>query len=64
LLLLHSGGDKVVPVSNSRRLFEKAGEPKELHVFAGDEHRLRKHEEAVKVLISWLKNIIITTNVK
>ncbi len=54
LLLLHSRGDRVVPVNNSVQLFEKAGEPKQLHIFDGDEHRLRKHDEAVKFLISWL----------
>jgi putative redox protein len=54
LLLLHSQGDKVVPVSNSQKLFEKAGQPKQIQIFTGDEHRLRKHEEAVRVLIAWL----------
>jgi uncharacterized protein len=56
LLLLHSEGDKVVPVDNSLRLFEKAGQPKRIHVLSGKEHRLRKHPEAVKLLIEWLKS--------
>jgi dipeptidyl aminopeptidase/acylaminoacyl peptidase len=55
LLLLHSEGDKVVAVGDSLKLFEKAGEPKQIRILAGDEHRLRKHEEAVKILIGWLK---------
>jgi dipeptidyl aminopeptidase/acylaminoacyl peptidase len=58
LLFLHSEGDKVVPVGDSRKLFEKAGEPKKIHIFEGDEHRLRKHEEAVEVLIAWLKETL------
>ena len=58
LLFLHSEGDKVVPVADSRKLFEMAGEPKKIHIFEGDEHRLRKHAEAVEVLIEWLKQTL------
>ena len=56
ILLLQSENDKVVPVENSRKLFTQAKEPKQLRIFPGEEHRLRKHEEAVKTLIAWLKS--------
>jgi len=56
LLLLQSESDKVVPAENARRLFAQAKEPKQLRIFPGDEHRLRKHEEAVKTIITWLKS--------
>jgi fermentation-respiration switch protein FrsA (DUF1100 family) len=55
LLLLHSENDPVVPVNDSRRLFERAGDPKQIKVFPGAEHRLRLHPEAVALLIDWLR---------
>jgi hypothetical protein len=42
-------------VENARKLFAQAKEPKQLRIFPGDEHRLRKHDEAVKTIITWLK---------
>jgi uncharacterized protein len=55
LLLLHSSNDPVVPVSSSQKLYEKAGEPKQLIIIEGSEHRLRRNEMAVDTLINWLK---------
>jgi fermentation-respiration switch protein FrsA (DUF1100 family) len=55
LLLVHSTGDKVVPADHSMRLFARAGEPKNLVKLDGDEHRLRKHPQAVEIVIKWLK---------
>jgi dipeptidyl aminopeptidase/acylaminoacyl peptidase len=55
LLILQSENDKVVPSENARKLFAQAREPKQLRIFPGDEHRLRKHDEAVKTMITWLK---------
>jgi uncharacterized protein len=57
LLLLQSEEDKVVPIDNALRLFEKAGEPKQLRLFPGDVHQLRKHPAAVDTLIDWLRQI-------
>jgi uncharacterized protein len=55
LLLLHSSRDPVVPVESSQNLFSRAGEPKQLIILPGDEHRLRHSEFAVATLINWLK---------
>jgi alpha-beta hydrolase superfamily lysophospholipase len=38
LLLLHSASDSVTPVEQSIRLFEHAGQPTELHLFAETDH--------------------------
>jgi uncharacterized protein len=38
LLLLHSSVDSVTPTEQSVALFQKAGEPTELHLFAGTDH--------------------------
>jgi uncharacterized protein len=55
LLLLHSSHDPVVPVISSQKLFEKAGEPKQIIIIEGDEHRLRRNELAVTTIMSWLQ---------
>jgi uncharacterized protein len=55
LLLIHALEDKVVPSESSRLLYEKAGEPRQIILIEGDEHRLRRNELAVNTLISWLK---------
>jgi uncharacterized protein len=55
LLLIHSAQDPVVPLSNSERLYQAAGEPRQLIVIEGSEHRLRRSEMAVDSLIYWLK---------
>lgn len=56
LLLVHSREDRIVPLEHAHRLYEKAGEPKQLVVLEGDEHRLRRHEKAVAIIIDWLKS--------
>jgi pimeloyl-ACP methyl ester carboxylesterase len=38
LLLLHSANDHVTPTEQSVAMFERAGEPTELHLFAGVDH--------------------------
>lgn len=55
LLLLHADEDPVVPAENSQRLFNRAGEPKQIIILEGNEHRLRRNEIAVITLINWLK---------
>jgi dipeptidyl aminopeptidase/acylaminoacyl peptidase len=55
LLLVHSTHDPVVSVVDSRRLYEKAGEPKEMFILEGGEHRLRRSQTVVTTLINWLK---------
>jgi fermentation-respiration switch protein FrsA (DUF1100 family) len=38
LLLLHSAHDHVTPTEQSVAMFERAGEPTELHLFADTDH--------------------------
>lgn len=55
LLLVHGSDDEVVDLSHAHRLYERAGEPKQLLVIDGAGHRLRRDERAVKPVIDWLK---------
>ena len=55
LLLIHAEEDNVVPVNNARKLYDRAGEPKQIIIINGSEHRLRRNEIAVNTLINWLK---------
>jgi len=55
LLLVHGNNDEVVDISHARRLYERAGQPKKLAIIEGAGHRLRHSEEAMAVVIDWLK---------
>jgi len=55
LMLIHSADDPVVPLNDSHRLLRQAGEPKQLVILEGGEHRLRRHETAVNTIIKWLQ---------
>jgi dipeptidyl aminopeptidase/acylaminoacyl peptidase len=55
LLLIHGDKDDLVPVEHARKLFEKAGQPKELVIIPGAGHRLRLEEKAVTTALDWLK---------
>jgi len=56
LLLIHGEKDDLVPVEHARKLFEKAGEPKNLVIIPGAGHRLRLEEKAVNTAFDWLKS--------
>jgi dipeptidyl aminopeptidase/acylaminoacyl peptidase len=58
LLLVHGSQDEVVDVSHARRLYAKAGKPKQLIVIDGAGHRLRHSEQAMAVVIDWLKALV------
>lgn len=55
LIIIHGSEDDVVPVSHASRMFEKAGEPKELIVIEGAGHRLRQEPEVIKAVLDWLE---------
>ncbi|HEY7300374.1 MAG TPA: alpha/beta fold hydrolase [Xanthobacteraceae bacterium] len=63
LLLLHSSDDHVTPVAQSIGLFEHAGQPTELHLFADTDHfmfaegNIRVHH----VVENWLANYFPAT---
>jgi fermentation-respiration switch protein FrsA (DUF1100 family) len=52
---VHGSRDETVDVSHARRLYAKAGEPKQLAIVEGAGHRLRHSEEAMSIVIDWLK---------
>lgn len=55
LLLVHGNRDEVVNVSHARRLYDGAGEPRQLIIVDGVGHRLRHDEKAMALVIDWLK---------
>lgn len=56
LLLVHGNQDETVDVSHAHRLYDKAGEPKQLIIIDGAGHGLRQDERAVSIVIDWLKS--------
>ena len=55
LLLIHGTADEVVPVEDGRLLYDRAGEPKELSLIEGADHRFSDHRERVWALFfRWL----------
>ncbi len=56
LLLVHGSQDETVEVSHAHRLYARAGEPKQLVIVEGAEHRLRHSYEAMSIVIDWLKS--------
>jgi fermentation-respiration switch protein FrsA (DUF1100 family) len=56
LLLMHPSVDSVTPTEQSIDLFQQAGQPTELHLFAGMDHFLLGDKEtaAENVLRDWL----------
>lgn len=57
LLLVQGDADEVVPPHHAERLFELAGEPKELVRLAGGTHQLRKDPRAIDAVCDWLANL-------
>jgi alpha/beta superfamily hydrolase len=55
LLLVHGNKDDSVDISHAHRLYERAGEPKQLVVIDGVGHRLRREERTVRQVIGWLE---------
>jgi fermentation-respiration switch protein FrsA (DUF1100 family) len=58
LLLVHGSNDEAVDISHARRLYERAGQPKRLAIIEGAGHRLRHSQEAMVVVIDWLKALV------
>jgi alpha-beta hydrolase superfamily lysophospholipase len=58
LLLLHSSDDHVTPVDQSVGLFEHAGQPTELHLFADTDHFMfaEGNKRVHQVVQNWLAN--------
>lgn len=56
LLIVHGSQDEVVQVGHAHRLYERAGEPKQIVIVDGAGHRLRQDDRAVATVIDWLKS--------
>lgn len=59
LLLVHGNKDEVVPVSHAYKLYAQAGEPKQIIIVDGAEHRLRQNDRAMAIVIDWLKSQLL-----
>jgi len=55
LLLVHGNRDETVDISQAYKLYARAGEPKEIIVVDGAEHRLRQNDRAMAIVMDWLK---------
>jgi len=55
VLIVHGEGDETVPVEHARKLYGAAGEPKEMVLIPGAQHRLRLEEEAVQSVLGWFR---------
>lgn len=55
LLLVHGSADEVVKVSQAHRLYDEAGEPKQLNIIDGAGHNLRQDDGTMTIAIDWLK---------
>lgn len=55
VLLVHGDADELIPLEHAHRLYEKAGDPKELRVIPGAGHKLRIDETAMAAVLDWLK---------
>jgi len=55
LLLVHGSHDETVDVSHARKMYARAGEPKELIIIEGAGHRLRQDDKAMTIVTDWLK---------
>jgi len=56
LLLVHGSQDEAVKVSDARRLYARAGEPKQIIIMEGAGHRLRRNDEVMTLVLGWLKS--------
>ena len=56
LLLVHGNQDETVAVSHAHRLYDTAGEPKQLIIIDGAGHTLRQEDRATAIVIDWLKS--------
>jgi len=58
LLILHGDKDDLIGIDQAWHLYEKAGDPKEIAVIEGAEHKLRLSEKAMDVARGWLESKI------
>ena len=54
---MHGDSDDLIEPGQALRLYQRAGEPKELFLIQGGGHKLRTNEVAVSAALSWLKRV-------
>jgi len=58
ILILHGSQDAIVPLSQAKKLFQQAGEPKTMKIIEGADHQFSQHAvEAAESVIAWLETI-------
>ncbi len=57
LLIAHGAGDELIPYEHVLKLYEQAGDPKQLMIIPGAAHQLRKSREAVSGCLEWFKQL-------
>jgi alpha/beta superfamily hydrolase len=55
LLMIQGKDDDLIEEEQAWRLYEKAGEPKEIAIVSGAGHRLRLSDRAMDIALSWLR---------
>jgi fermentation-respiration switch protein FrsA (DUF1100 family) len=55
LLMIQGKDDDLIEEEQAWRLYEKAGEPKEITIVAGAGHKLRLSDQAMNIALAWLK---------
>ncbi len=56
LLLVHGNRDETVELSHAYKLYDRAGEPKQIIIVDGAGHGLRQDGRAMAIVIDWLKS--------
>lgn len=59
LLLIHGTSDELIPAEDARRLFDRAGQPREIVYIPEGGHRLRTDPRAMAISIEWLKKKLL-----
>ena len=56
LLIIHGDQDEVIGLQHGKRLFTKASEPKDMHIFEGANHGNLFEHDAIKAVDSFIKS--------
>lgn len=64
LLVLHGSDDEIVPITQPKKLFDIAKEPKEMVIIDGGNHQLAAHvDQASTAVLSWLKRRFLASSI-
>ncbi len=60
-MVIHGEKDELVPVDQAGEIFHSLGEPKEIHILEGADHRLTEpthRQRAMELTVEWLKKYL------